>query len=69
VTIRRGMDWMTGFIGTLFTAFGARDNYSATAKPRTLQFPAGNTSVLSLLRSPLSVSWQWILTQELKQSH
>jgi hypothetical protein len=34
-----------------------------------LQFTATHTIVLSLLHSPLSVSWQRILTQELQQSH
>jgi hypothetical protein len=32
--------------------------YSAIADLHTLQFTAANTSVLSLLQSPLSVSWQ-----------
>jgi hypothetical protein len=59
------MDWMIVFIDTLYTLIGITGNYSATADLPTLQFTAVNTSVLSLLQSPLSVSWQRILTQEL----
>jgi hypothetical protein len=62
---RRGMDWIIGFVGTLYTPLGTTDNYSSTANLRTLQFTAADTNVLSLLQSPLSVSWQRILTQEL----
>jgi hypothetical protein len=48
-----------------YTQLGTTGNYSAPANLRTLQFTAKNTSVLSLLQSPLSISWQRILTQEL----
>jgi hypothetical protein len=65
VTIRWGLDWMIGFIDTLCTPLGNTRNYCATANLCILQFAAANTSVLSLLQSPLSVSWQRILTQEL----
>jgi hypothetical protein len=40
------------------------DHYSYT-----LQFTVTHTSILSLLQSPVAVSWQRILTQELEQSH
>jgi hypothetical protein len=60
---------MIGFIDILYTPLGITGNYSTTANLRTLQFTAANTSVLGLLQSSLSVSWQWILTQELQQSH
>jgi hypothetical protein len=56
---------MTGLIDHLYTQLVTTCNYSATAYLGTLQFTVTNTSVLSLLQSPLSVSWQRILTQEL----
>jgi hypothetical protein len=63
VTVRRCMDWMIEFIVILYLE--STGNYSAIANLHTLQFTALNTSVLSLLQSPLSVSWQRILAQEL----
>jgi hypothetical protein len=65
VTIRRGIHWMIGFIDTLDSPLGTTGSYSAIADLQTLQFTAANSSVLSLLQSPLPVSWQRILTQEL----
>jgi hypothetical protein len=59
VAIRRGLHWMFGFIA-LYNQLVMKSN---TALP--LQFTAANISVPSPLRSPLSVSWQRILTQEL----
>jgi hypothetical protein len=59
---------MTGFIDT-YTQLGTTGNYSATANLHNLQFTVRPTSILNLLQSPLSVSWQRALTQELYQSH
>jgi hypothetical protein len=65
VIIRRRMDWVIGFFDTLYTPLGTTDYHSATANLRTLQFIGTTTSVLSLLRSPISASWQQILKQDL----
>jgi hypothetical protein len=54
------LDWMFGFIDTLYTPLGTTGNYSAIAVLHTLQFAVTHTSVLSLLHSPLVVSWQRI---------
>jgi hypothetical protein len=61
--MRRSVDWMIGFIASLYTSLRSTRNYSSIADLHTLQFTAANTSVLSLLEFPLSVSWQRILTQ------
>jgi hypothetical protein len=49
--IRRGTDWVIGFIDTLYTLLGTTGNYSAIANLHTLQFTVihTHTSVLSLL--------------------
>jgi hypothetical protein len=67
VTTRRGMDWMIGFIDTLVQSTRTYKQYSVIADLHNLHFTVANTNVLSLLQSPLVVSWQRILTQE--QSH
>jgi hypothetical protein len=59
VTYRWVLDWMIGFIETLYTPLGSTGNYSAITIP-TLYRSLTHTSVLRLLRSPLVVSWQWI---------
>jgi hypothetical protein len=50
VTIRQGMDWMVGFIDTLYTPLGTTGKYSAIANLHTLQFTVTHTytRVLSL---------------------
>jgi hypothetical protein len=53
------------YLLTPYTPLRNAGNYSTTANLWTLQFTTASTSVLSLLQSPLSVSWQRILTQEL----
>jgi hypothetical protein len=57
-----------GFTDHLYTALGTTRDYSTAANLHTLRFTVANTSVLSLLQSPLFVSWQWILTQQLTVS-
>jgi hypothetical protein len=61
VTIRRGVDWMIGFIDHIHNSLTA-GYYIGTANLHTLQFTVTPTSVLSLLQSSLAVSWQRILT-------
>jgi hypothetical protein len=60
---------MIGFIDHFSTRNVTIGNCSATANLHNLQFTAANTSVLSLLQSPLSASWQRILTQKPQHSH
>jgi hypothetical protein len=48
MTIDRVLDWMIGFIDTLYTALGTTDNYSAIANLHSLQFTVVNTLVFSV---------------------
>jgi hypothetical protein len=59
VTYRQVLDWMIGFIHTLYVQLITTDNYSAIIIS-TLQFTVTPSSVLGLVHSPLVVSWQWI---------
>jgi hypothetical protein len=60
VTIRLGLNWMIGFIATLYTPLGTTANYSAIVISTFCSSLLHTTSVLSLLHSPLAVSWQRI---------
>jgi hypothetical protein len=51
VTYRRGMDWMIGFIDTLYIHLGTTDNYSAIAVLHTLQFTISHTPGFSAFTS------------------
>jgi hypothetical protein len=62
VIIRRGMDWVTEFFWHFMHTTRKSGSYSATANLRALQFIVTHTSVLNILRSPLAVSWQQMLT-------
>jgi hypothetical protein len=57
---RRGLDWMTGFIYTLYTGLGTTSKYSAIAYLHTLQFTAAHTRTLGF-----SVFTSRILTTDL----
>jgi hypothetical protein len=50
VTLRRGMDWMIGFIGHLHTPLGTTSNYSAIAHLHTLPFTVTHILVVSWQR-------------------
>jgi hypothetical protein len=54
------MNGFIGFLQTVTTINCKRFTYS-----RTSEITAVPASLISLLQPPLSVSWQWILTQEL----
>jgi hypothetical protein len=54
VMCRRVMDWMIGFIDTLYTPLGATSNYSTIAGLHTLQFTFLLLFLLSL------VKWDWV---------
>jgi hypothetical protein len=49
--IRRVLDWMIGFIGTLFIQLGTTGNYIAIADLHTLQFTVSNTIEFSVFTS------------------
>jgi hypothetical protein len=42
------LDWMIGFIDTLYIQLGTTGNYGTIAILHTLQFTVGRTRVLSL---------------------
>jgi hypothetical protein len=54
VTIRWGLAWKIGSIDTLYISLRSTGNYSTSAELHTLQFTVTDTSVLSLLLSPLT---------------
>jgi hypothetical protein len=45
---RRGMDWMIGFIDTLYTPLGTTGSYSSAADLHTLQFTVTHTYTIIL---------------------
>jgi hypothetical protein len=51
VTIRRGLDWMIGFIDTLYTPLRTTINYSAIADLHILQFTVEHTLGFSVISS------------------
>jgi hypothetical protein len=60
MTFRRVLDWIIGFIDTIYTPLGTTGNYSAIADLRTLQFTVTHTLGSE---SSLAISWQQISTQ------
>jgi hypothetical protein len=62
VNYRRLLDWMTGFIDTLYTPLGTAGNYSAVAILYTLQFTVAHAL-------GFSVSTSRILATDFSQSH
>jgi hypothetical protein len=51
VTYRRVLEWVIGFIDTLFTQLGTTCNYSAIADLHTLQFTTAHTLGFSVFTS------------------
>jgi hypothetical protein len=51
VAYRRVLDWMIGFIDTLYTVIGTTSNYSAIADLHTLQFTVAFTVGFSAFTS------------------
>jgi hypothetical protein len=51
VTVRRGLDRMIGFIGTLYVSLRSTLKYSAIADLHTLQFTVTHTLVSSVFTS------------------
>jgi hypothetical protein len=48
---RRGLDWMIGFIDTLYIPLGTTGNYSAIADLHTLQFTVTHALGFSIFTS------------------
>jgi hypothetical protein len=63
---RWSQDWILDLLTTYRSYYKQLWHYHYF---HALQFTVTYTSVLSLVQSPPSISWQWILTQELQQSH
>jgi uncharacterized membrane protein len=53
LTYRSVLDWMIGFIDTLYTALEITDNYSAIAYLHTLQFTVTHALGFSVFTSPI----------------
>jgi hypothetical protein len=51
VTYRRVLDWIIGFIDTLYTHFGTTGNYSAIVDLHTLQFTVTHSLGFSVFTS------------------
>jgi hypothetical protein len=49
--VRRALDWMIGFIDTLFTQLGTTGNYSAMADVDTLRFTVKHALEFSVFNS------------------
>jgi hypothetical protein len=60
--IRGVLDWMIGYIDTLYTTLGTADNYCAIADLHTLQFTVTHTLRFSVFTSRF-------LAMDLSQSH
>jgi hypothetical protein len=56
VTLRRGLDWMIGFIDTLYTPLGSTGNYSAIADLHTSRYTVTHTLRFSVFTSRILVT-------------